>query len=364
MVLNKSVAKAFLNALNSKSVNYKEFIHIVRYLWSVVLTRHFYIPRIRHSLELTAKKKSYYKTVFKILAEYTSNSNIGIINIGESKILIKDAGDVIISDSEKDRIHKFVAMGMIAVNSESLIDKIDNINITYNNELGIARFFIRDRDGASEFIFSDFKVKEIIPVKGKTIEQVMDVIEHPLHIDFHSHIKRVLNYNLLQGINVVYATKDYKKTLAFRFGAAAKQLNKVFNLDINTFIDWDIFLVKTHSNIILNEIGDKEMIKAKISDIVPMDIVEASALVVKLKKLDTTIELDVNVYNVLTSKVIEIRETTPDKKNAAVSRFETFVPYLNSFLRQARLAIMEDSLPVAYGTDVSRVFKLDLRRGL
>lgn len=364
MVLNKSKFRAFLNALNSKDINYKEFIHIVRYLLSVVFARYYYIPRVRHSLEISPKKKSYYKTIFKVLAEYTSNTNIGIISIGENKILIKDAGDVNVNESERDRICKFVAMGMVALNSESLIDKIDNINITYNNELGIARFFIRDREGASEFIFSDFKVKEIVPVKGKTIEQVMDVFEHPLHIDFHSHIKRALNYNLLQGINIVYATNDYKKTLAFRFSNAAKQLNKVFNLDVNTFMDWDSLLMKTPNNIILNEMKEKEMVRAKISDIVPMDIVEASTTVIELKRLDATIELDMNVYNVLTSKVIEIRETAPDKKNAVVHSFEAFVPYLNGFLKQARLAIMEDSLPAIAGADTYRIFKLDLRRGL
>ena len=364
MVLNKSKFRTFLNALNNKDINHKEFIHIVKYLLSVVFTGYYYIPRVRHSLEISSKKKSYYKTIFKQLADYTSNTNVGIINIGEDKVLIKDAGDIEIAEMEQDRICKFIAMGMVALNSESLISKIDNINITYNNELGIARFYIRDREGVSEFIFSDFKVKEIIPIKGKKLEQVVDVFEHPLHIDFHSHIKRVLDYKLLQGVNVVYATKDHKRTLAFRFSSAAKQLNKVFNLDVNTFMDWDSLLVKTPNNIILNEAKEKEMIKAKVADIVPMDIVEASALVVELKKLDATIDLDVNVYNVLTSKVIEIRETTPDKKNAVIHSFEAFVPYLNSFLKQARLAIMEDSLPSMADADISRIFRLDLRRGL
>ena len=185
-----------------------------------------------------------------------------------------------------------------------------------------------------------------------------------MHIDFHSHIRRVINYNLLQGVNIAYHSSNYKKTLAYRFSLAAKQLNRIFNIDVNTFIDWDSFLMKTYDNIILNETKEKEMIKVKISDIVPMDIVEASSMVIEMKKLDATVDLEVNVYNMLTSKVIEIKNTAPEKKNAVVHSFESFVPVLNGILKKVRLAILEDSLPSMAGNEITRIFTLDLRRGL
>lgn len=360
MVLNKSVFKSFLNALNSKDINWIEFIHVVKYLISVVFKRDFYIPRIKHSLFLKEKKVKYYKTVFKILAEYTSGTKLGIVAISENMVLIRQV-DV---KDDADRISKFIGTGMMALNSVSLIPKMEGINITYNNDLQMARFYLKDREGASEFIFNDFKIKELIPIKNKVSEQVVDVIDYPLHIDFHSHIRRIINYNLLQGVNIVYHSSNYKKTLAYRFSLAAKQLNRVFNIDVNTFIDWDSFLMKTYDNIILNETKEKEMIKVKISDIVPMDIVEASNMVIEMKKLDATVELEINVYNMLTSKVVEIKNTAPEKKNAVVHNFESFVPYLNTILKTARLAIFEDSIPAMAGADISRVFKLDLRRGL
>ena len=360
MVLNKSVFKSFLNALNSKDINYIEFMHVVKYLISVVFKRDFYIPRIRHSLFLKEKKVKYYKTVFKVLAEYTSGTKLGIVAISENRVLIRQV-DV---KDDADRISKFIGTGMMALNSVSLIPKIEGINITYNNDLQMARFYLKDREGASEFIFNDFKIKELIPIKNKVSEQVIDVFDYPLHIDFHSHIRRVINYNLLQGVNIVYHSSNYKKTLAYRFSLAAKQLNRIFNIDVNTFIDWDSFLVKTYDNIILNETKEKEMIRVKVRDIVPMDIVEPSLSVIELNKLDATIELEANIYNVLTSKVVEIKKTSPENKNAIVHSFESFVPYLNSFLKIAKLAITEDSVPAMAGADISRIFTLDLRRGL
>lgn len=360
MVLNKSVFKSFLNALSSKDINWIEFIHVVKYLISVVFKRDFYIPRIKHSLFLKEKKVKYYKTVFKVLAEYTSGTKLGIVAISEDRVLIRQV-DV---KDDADRISKFIGLGMMALNGISLIPKMEGINITYNNDLQMARFYLKDREGASEFIFNDFKIKELIPIKNKVSEQVIDVFDYPLHIDFHSHIRRVINYSLLQGVNIVYHSSNYKKTLAYRFSLAAKELNKVFNIDVNTFMDWDSFLVKTYDNIIINETKEKEMIKAKISDIVPMDIVEASNMVIEMKKLDATVELEINVYNMLTSKVVEIKNTAPEKKNAVVHSFESFVPYLNTILKTARLAIFEDSIPAMAGADISRVFKLDLRRGL
>lgn len=360
MVLNKSLFKSFLNALNSKDINWIEFIHVVKYLISVVFKRDFYIPRIKHSLFLKEKKVKYYKTVFKVLAEYTSGTKLGIVAISENRVLIRQV-DV---KDDADRISKFIGTGMMALNSVSLIPKMEGINITYNNDLQMARFYLKDREGASEFIFNDFKIKELIPIKNKVSEQVIDVFDYPLHIDFHSHIRRVINYNLLQGVNIVYHSSNYKKTLAYRFSLAAKQLNRVFNIDVNTFIDWDSFLMKTYDNIILNETKEKEMIRVKVRDIVPMDIVEASISVIELNKLDATIELEANIYNVLTSKVVEIKQTSPENKNAIVHSFESFVPYLNSFLKLAKLAITEDSIPAMAGADISRIFTLDLRRGL
>lgn len=360
MVLNKSLFKSFLNALNSKDINWIEFIHVVKYLISVVFKRDFYIPRIKHSLFLKEKKVKYYKTVFKVLAEYTSGTKLGIVAISENRVLIRQA-DV---KDDADRISKFIGTGMMALNSVSLIPKMEGINITYNNDLQMARFYLKDREGASEFIFNDFKIKELIPLKNKVSEQVVDVFDYPLHIDFHSHIRRVINYNLLQGVNIVYHSSNYKKTLAYRFSLAAKQLNRIFNIDVNTFIDWDSFLMKTYDNIILNETKEKEMIRVKVRDIVPMDIVEPSLSVIELKKLDATIELEANIYNVLTSKVVEIKKTSPENKNAIVHSFESFVPYLNSFLKIAKLAITEDSVPAMAGADISRIFTLDLRRGL
>lgn len=360
MVLNKSLFKSFLNALNSKDINYIEFIHVVRYLISVVFKRGFYIPRIKHSLFLKEKKVKYYKTVFKVLAEYTSGTKLGIVAISEDRVLIMQVDE----KDDADRISKFIGMGMMALNSVSLIPKMERINITYNNDLEMARFYLKDREGASEFIFNDFKIKELIPIKNKVNEQVADIVDYPLHIDFHSHIRRVINYNLLQGVNIVYHSSNYKKTLAYRFSLAAKQLNRIFNIDVNTFIDWDSFLMKTYDNIILNETKEKEMIRVKVRDIVPMDIVEPSLSVIELKKLDATIELEANIYNVLTSKVVEIKKTSPENKNAIVHSFESFVPYLNSFLKLAKLAITEDSIPAMAGADISRIFTLDLRRGL
>lgn len=360
MVLNKSVFKSFLNALNSKDINWIEFIHVVKYLISVVFKRGLYIPRIKHSLFLKEKKVKYYKTVFKVLAEYTSGTKLGIVAISENRVLIRQV-DV---KDDADRISKFIGTGMMALNSVSLIPKMEGINITYNNDLQMARFYLKDREGASEFIFNDFKIKELIPIKNKVSEQVIDIFDYPLHIDFHSHIRRIINYNLLQGVNIVYYSSNYKKTLAYRFSLAAKQLNRIFKADVNTFIDWDSFLMKTYDNIILNETKEKEMIRVKVRDIVPMDIVEASISVIELNKLDATIELEANIYNVLTSKVVEIKQTSPENKNAIVHSFESFVPYLNSFLKTAKLAITEDSIPAMAGADISRIFTLDLRRGL
>ncbi len=360
MVLNKSLFKSFLNALNSKDINYKEFIHVVRYLISVVFMRGFYIPRIKHSLFLKDKKIKYFKTVFKVLAEYTSGTKLGIVAISENRVLIRQV-DV---KDDADRISKFIGTGMMALNSVSLIPKLEGINITYNNDLQMARFYLKDREGASEFIFNDFKIKELIPIKNKVSEQVIDIFDYPLHIDFHSHIRRVINYNLLQGVNIVYHSSNYKKTLAYRFSIAAKQLNRIFKADVNTFIDWDSFLMKTYDNIILNETKEKEMIRVKVRDIVPMDIVEPSLSVIELNKLDAMIDLEANIYNVLTSKVVEIKQTSPENKNTIVHSFESFVPYLNSFLKTAKLAITEDSIPAMAGADISRIFTLDLRRGL
>lgn len=117
------------------------------------------------------------------------------------------------------------------------------------------------------------------------------------------------------------------------------------------------------------------MIKTTISSIIPGNVIP-SETIKTLKTLDKTIEIDLAVFNILTSFVntYTIKEaylqSHSDNYHAEIKSInnvfnKSIMPILNTLLREYRAVILDDSCTEAdWELPIIKTYVMDLRRGL